>query len=115
LNTIFLFFTKKDEKKKKSDCIFAVQFKRNKNRMKFTEKLYSLEKIAQFIRQEKTGDPQNFATKCGLSKDVLFDQIDILRQLAARNDAKILYDRNKKTYYFEPYGRFTDFKFAPDG
>ena len=80
--------------------------------MDFTERHDNLARIAQFIRQEKTGSPKEFAKRCNLdSKETLSRQIDILRQLAARESAEILYDRERKTYYFSPPGKFSDFKF----
>ena len=83
--------------------------------MNFIEKYDNLAWIAQFIRQGKTGNPKDFAKKCNLDfKETLSRQIDILRQLAAREDAKILYDRERETYYFCPNGKFIDFKFRKD-
>ena len=83
--------------------------------MNHIERQNCLERIAQFIRQEKTGNPKEFAKKCNLnSKDALFAQIEILRQLTAREDAKILYSREKETYYFCPSGKFIDFRFRED-
>ena len=81
--------------------------------MFFLERLENLERIAQFIRQERTGDAKDFARRCGLSKDALFDQIDNLRQILAKDEVKIRYDRGRKTYYFEPRGKFV-VKFIPD-
>jgi len=96
-----------------SPCFF---YSRKKNHMNFVEKYYLLERIAQFIRQEKTGSLEEFASKCGIkNKDMLFDYIEILRQFAGRDNAKILYDRSRKTYYFSPWGKFTDFGFVADG
>jgi len=74
--------------------------------MIFLERLESLERVAQFIRQERTGDARDFARKCGISKDALFDQIDNLRQILVKEEVKIGYDRGRKTYYFEPRGQF---------
>jgi hypothetical protein len=83
--------------------------------MNFIERHNSLAKIAQFIRQEKTGGSKEFARKCNLNSiDTLFNQIDILRQFAAIEDAEILYDKNRKTYYFSPSGKFTNFRFKED-
>ena len=80
--------------------------------MNFIERYENLARIAQFIRQEKTGTPKEFAEKCNLDcEKTLLRQIDILRQFTAIEDAEILYDKNRKTYYFEPHGKFTDFKF----
>ena len=75
------------------------------------EKHDRLERIAYFIQLEKTGSLREFAYKLEMKKRTLSNQIDILRQFAAREDAEICYDRSRKTYYFEPHGKFTDFKF----
>ena len=82
--------------------------------MDHTDRQYILERIAQFIRQEKTGSLTEFAQKCNLNRDTLFDYIDILRRFTGRESVKILYDRSRKTYYFSPSGKFTDFKFIRD-
>jgi hypothetical protein len=79
--------------------------------MNFIDRLDKLEEIAWFIKFEKTGNLNDFATECGLTKDALFDQIEILRQLAARESVEIIYDRRRETYYFNPRGYFVDFKF----
>ena len=53
--------------------------------MNHIERQDCLERIAQFIRQEKTGTPKEFAQRCNLdSEKTLLRQIDILRQFAAR-------------------------------
>ena len=79
--------------------------------MNFIERHDRLARIAQFIRQEKTGTLEEFAQKCGIEKDTLIDYINILRDFAARESAQILYDRYRKTYYFTPQGGFREFKF----
>jgi len=75
------------------------------------EKHDRLERIAYFIQLEKTGSLEEFAHKLEMKKDTLLDYITILRDYAAREDAEIRYDRSRKTYYFDPHGKFTDFKF----
>jgi len=70
-----------------------------------------LARIAYFIQLERTGNLVEFAQKCEMKKYTLVDYINILKDFAAREDAKILYDRGRKTYYFDPPGKFTDFKF----
>ena len=83
--------------------------------MNFPEHHDCLIRIAQFIRQEKTGTPKELAERCGIDcEKTLLRQIEILRLFAARDFAEILYDRNRKTYYFNPPGKFTDFKFKED-
>jgi len=80
--------------------------------MNFIERYNNLVRIAKFIKQGKTGNPEEFAQRCNLnSTDALFTQIDILRHFTAKKDANILYNRNKETYYFDPIGKFSDFEF----
>ena len=79
--------------------------------MTFIQQYNKLASIAYDIQLRETGSLKKFAQKCGLSKRTLSNQIDILRQFAALNDAKILYSRKKNTYYFSPLGKFTDFAF----
>ena len=82
--------------------------------MNFIERCDNLVKIAQFIRKEKTGTLEEIAQKCNLKKDAVHDHIEILRQFAARESAKILYDRDRRTYYFCPRGYFNGFDFITD-
>ena len=79
--------------------------------MNFIERYDTLTKIALHIRQENTGSLEELAQKCKIEKRTLSNLIDILRQLAARESAKIFYDRDKNSYYFSPCGKFTDFEF----
>ena len=71
----------------------------------------SLAKIAYLIQIEETGSLEEFAQKCEIKKRTLYNRIEMLREFAAIEDAKILYDGKRKTYYFSPRGKFTDFKF----
>ena len=79
--------------------------------MNVAEKIDKLASIAYFIQIERTGSLGEFAKKCEVEKRTLSNQIDLLRLFAARVGAEILYDRERKTYYFNPSGKFTDFKF----
>ena len=80
--------------------------------MNFQEQYDCLAKIARLIQQGKTGTPKELAERCGIDcEKTLLRQIEILRQIAARDFAKILYDRDRKTYYFDPPGKFMDFRF----
>jgi len=81
--------------------------------MNNAEKIDKLASIAYFIQIERTGSLDEFAKKCEMKKDQLTDYIDILRQFTGREDAKICYSRSKKTYYFDPPGKITDFRFKP--
>ena len=82
--------------------------------MNFIDRYDNLARIAQYIRFEKTGNPKELAKKCEISLDTLHDQIDILRQIAARDFAQIKYCRVRETYYFKPSGRFANFEFLTD-
>ena len=82
--------------------------------MDFIERHDLLARVAQFIRQEKTGTLEKFAQKCNIQKDRLFDYIEILRQFTGRAGARIFYDKDRETYYFSPRGKFSDFKFIED-
>ena len=80
--------------------------------MNFQEQYDCLARIARLIQQGKTGTPKELAERCGIGcEKTLLRQIEILRLFAARDFAQILYNRDKKTYYFDPPGKFTDFKF----
>ena len=78
------------------------------------ERYDKLASIAQYIRQEQTGSLKEFAQKCEIKKDRLFDYIETLREFTGRDGTQILYDRIRNTYYFSPSGKFSDFKFIAD-
>ena len=81
--------------------------------MNHIEKQHCLEWIAYLIQNENTGTPKELVQRCNLdSEKTLSRLIDILRQYTGIADAKNLYDRERKTYYYEPKGKFTDFKFV---
>ena len=83
--------------------------------MNFAERYDKIASIAQFIRQERTGNPKEFAKRCNLDTEkTLLRYIDTLRQFTGRDGAEIFYDRYRKTYYFDPPGKFSDFKFIKD-
>ena len=80
--------------------------------MNFIENLDRLAKMARLIRSERTGTPEEFAKKCNFSSmDSFYYQMDILRQLAGKADAKIIYEQDIKTYCFSPRGKFSNFEF----
>jgi hypothetical protein len=83
--------------------------------MTFRERYDLLYKIAQYIQRERTGTPDEFIQKCKItSRDVLFYHIKILRDFTIRDGVNIIYDNDRKTYFFSPRGKFTDFKFIKD-
>ena len=79
--------------------------------MTHIEKQHRLEWIAYLIQDETTGSLGEFAKKCEIEKRTMSNLIDILRQYTGIAGAKILYDKERKTYYFTPKGKFTSFKF----
>jgi transcriptional antiterminator len=79
--------------------------------MNHIEKQHFLEWLAYLIQQEETGNLKEFAQKCEIEERTLSNQIDILRQYTGVEGAQILYDKKRKTYYFDPKGKFTSFKF----
>ena len=83
--------------------------------MNFIERYDKLASIAQLIRQGNTGNPKEFAKRCHLDTEkTLLRLIDTLREFTGRNGAKIGYDRDRKTYYFDPNGKFSNFEFKKD-
>ena len=82
--------------------------------MTFIERYDKLASIAQYIRQEETGNLEEFAQTCEMKKDRLFDYIEILRGFTGKEDVEILYDKDRRTFYFSPRGKFSDFKFIVD-
>jgi len=79
--------------------------------MNSAEKIDKLASVAYEIQKGQTGNLEEFAKKCELKKDRLFDYIDILRQFTGREGGKIRYSKDRRTYYFDPPGKFIDFKF----
>ena len=76
------------------------------------ERQHRLEWIAYIIQIENTGSLDEFAHRCNMEKRTLSNKIDVLRQYTGIAWAKILYDRERKTYYFSPKGKFTTFEFV---
>lgn len=68
--------------------------------MKIIYYLERVERIHRLIEQEKTGRPEEFAKRLGISASRLSRILDELRL----RGAPILYDRQRYTYYYkEPY------------
>jgi len=83
--------------------------------MHFIERYDLLVKIARYIREENTGTSEELAKKCDIAHaDMVHDHVDILREFTQREGAEIHYDHIRKTYYFIPRGKFTNFKFVKD-
>lgn len=60
------------------------------------KQLQRLEKIHQFITEEKTGTPLHLAQIMGISRSTVFELISYLKLL----DAPIKYSRVRETYYY---------------
>lgn len=59
------------------------------------------------IAKESTGPPQEFARRIGLSRSMLYENIDEMRTLGA----PIRYDRKRKTFfYYRPFELRIDFE-----
>lgn len=70
-----------------------------------------LEYANYLIKKRATGDLETFAKKMKLSKSVVKELLNQMRELGA----KISYDRNKNTYYYEEDGEFCISKFMQYG
>ena len=64
--------------------------------MKSFEQLERLKKINCLVKEEKTGSPQEFASKLGISKSHLYSILEDLRI----KGAPINYSRLKGSYYY---------------
>lgn len=64
--------------------------------MKTIKQLERLRKAHQFIQQEKTGTPPEFANKLDISERQLYNILDYLKEI----DAPIEYQRKTETYYY---------------
>ena len=65
--------------------------------MKVFEQLDRWKKVNYLIKEEKTGNPEEFSKKIGISTSHLFRCIEELKELGA----PICYCRNRKTYFYE--------------
>ena len=79
--------------------------------MSLLERIDRLMRIAYHIQLEKTGTLEEFAERMEMKPDRLKDYINVVRDLASREDAEVKYDRDRKTYYFNPHGKITDIRF----
>ncbi len=62
------------------------------------------------IAKETTGRPEEFARRIGLSRSMLYDNIDEMRTLGA----PIRYDRKRKTFFYhKPFELRIDFHHKP--
>lgn len=63
--------------------------------------------IDYLIVKESTGNPEEFARRVGLSRSMLYENIDEMRALGA----PIRYDRKRKTFfYYRPFELHIEFE-----
>ena len=65
--------------------------------MKAIEKIERFQEIDRIIKTKKTGAPEKFAEKIGISKRQLFKDFEEIRMLGVR----ISYCRSRETYFYE--------------
>ena len=65
--------------------------------MKAFEQLERLKQMNRLIKEERTGTPEEFALRLGLSSSHLYRCIDEIKELGA----PINFSRSRKTYYYE--------------
>ena len=56
-----------------------------------------LKRMDDLIRRKATGTPEQFAKRLGLGKSILMEELNELRMLGA----KIVYCRERQSYYYE--------------
>lgn len=65
--------------------------------MKAFEQLERLQRINLLIKAEKTGTPEEFATKIGISTSHLYRCIDEIKEMGA----PVIFSRTRRTYSYE--------------
>lgn len=81
----------------------------NNKIMTIFNRLERLKQIDQLIRLKATGSSQEFAKRVGISRSVLFDDMNLLKDLGA----DITYCSYRKTYQYEKKGQLV-IKFVKD-
>lgn len=64
--------------------------------MKALEQLERLQRMNQLIKNERTGTPEEFAGKLGISRRQLYSYIESIKDMGA----DIGYSKNRRTFYF---------------
>jgi predicted DNA-binding transcriptional regulator YafY len=70
--------------------------------MEMIDKIYNLIRLDQLIRLKNTGSVNDMAKKLEMSESTVYRLIDALRIFVRRDGGNILYDKEKKTYYYDP-------------
>lgn len=60
-----------------------------------------IKRMDELIRKKRTGCPDTFASKLGISKSTLMEYIKIMKEL----NCPISYDRYLESYYYEKNGK----------
>lgn len=64
--------------------------------MKALEQLERLQRMNQLIKAERTGNPDEFSERLGISRRQLYSYIESIKDMGA----DISYSKNKRTFYF---------------
>jgi len=64
--------------------------------MKALEQLERLQRMNQLIKAERTGSPDEFSQRLGISRRQLYTYIENIRDMGA----DICYSKNRRTFYF---------------
>lgn len=62
--------------------------------LKYIERL---EQMDQLIRMNATGTSKEFAGKLGISRSLMMQELNVLKELGA----EIAYDKNRQTYFYK--------------
>ncbi|MCP4762132.1 MAG: hypothetical protein GY870_10135 [archaeon] len=65
--------------------------------MNFIKQIERIQRINKHIYNEKSGRPDEFARRMGISKRQLYNIIEMLKDF----DAPIRYDRNRETFFYD--------------
>ncbi|MGD0709701.1 MAG: hypothetical protein ABR968_00825 [Bacteroidales bacterium] len=65
-----------------------------------------LQKMSNMIEKRCTGSPCEFASKLGMSRRVLFVEIDNLREMVGKYGVHIVFDRAIRSYIYDQPGSF---------
>lgn len=65
--------------------------------MNFIKQIERIQRINNYIYNEKTGRPDEFAKRMGVSKRQLYNILEMLKDF----DAPIRYDRNRETFFYD--------------
>jgi predicted DNA-binding transcriptional regulator YafY len=64
--------------------------------MNFIKQIERIQKVNHLIRLQRTGTPEELASKLGVSKRQLYNVLDFLKE----NGASLVYSRERQTFYY---------------